>query len=522
MYSLFAKLLVMLIVLPMSSQATVILASELAVSPEIQASMIGQAPILAHTVRFEITSELDHSFENQKLDSRVQSSAVDLLWHQALNVIQTRLSAASVVNHQNQSIFLGLSWVLIIIVTLIIVYAMRHYLFTLNRLFGMQRYPYLDIDTAEWPRITVFVAAHNEEAVIAGAIEALLEVDYPADKITIMPVNDRSTDRTREIVDEFVKNNPLRITPFHRAGGKPGKAAALKDATELIDQSCEIIIVFDADYIPSRGLIKQLVAPFFDPEVGASMGRVVPNNVGSNFLTRLLDLERAGGYQVDQQARMNMRLVPQYGGTVGGIRITALKSIGGWDDRVLAEDTDITYRLLLNNWKTVYQNRAECYEEVPEDWAVRIRQIKRWAKGHNQALVRHIAGMLCKNNLRWPERIDGVLLLGIYALAPLLICGWVISIILFYYFTSPIVTIFIASFSMFSFSAFGNFGAFFQVAAATHLDRNRRRGRLLPLMFSSFVVSTFAIAMATCSQLIDAIFKREIRWDKTARYRKVR
>ena len=38
----------------------------------------------------------------------------------------------------------------------------------------------------------------------------------------------------------------------------------------------EILLVFDADYTPGPGLIKQLVAPFLDPEVGAVMGRVVP------------------------------------------------------------------------------------------------------------------------------------------------------------------------------------------------------------------------------------------------------
>ena len=73
----------------------------------------------------------------------------------------------------------------------------------------------------------------------------------------------------------------------------------------------------------AAGLLKQLVAPFFDPEVGAVMGRVVPVNSGANLLTRLLDLERSGGYQVDQQARMNMNLMPQYGGTVGGVRLSA-------------------------------------------------------------------------------------------------------------------------------------------------------------------------------------------------------
>ena len=276
-------------------------------------------------------------------------------------------------------------YVLYVIVSIICIYTVRHYWFTLNRLFGFQRHPYIDIDTADWPPVTVLVAAHNEEKVIANILSALMTVKYPEDKMLIVPVNDRSTDRTREIIDSFVERFPGRIQPFHRVTGKGGKAAALKDAMEMV--GTEVILIFDADYIPGAGLIKQLVAPFFDPEVGGVMGRVVPMNCGTNLLTRLLDLERSGGYQVDQQARMNLRLVPQHGGTVAGVRLSALKEIGGWNDNTLTEDTDLTYRLLLHGWKTVYQNRSECYEEVPETWQVRIKQIMRWAKGHNQAMV---------------------------------------------------------------------------------------------------------------------------------------
>ena len=180
---------------------------------------------------------------------------------------------------------------------------------------------------------------------------------------------------------------PARISPFHRSGGKAGKSAALKDALHFAEG--DIAIIFDADYVPGRGLLKQLVAPFFDPEVGAVMGRVVPVNSGANLLTRLLDLERSAGYQVDQQARMNLNLMPQYGGTVGGVRLSAVEAVGGWHDDTLAEDTDITFRLMFNGWKTVYTNRSECYEEVPEEWGVRIKQVTRWAKGHNQVMARY-------------------------------------------------------------------------------------------------------------------------------------
>jgi cellulose synthase/poly-beta-1,6-N-acetylglucosamine synthase-like glycosyltransferase len=285
--------------------------------------------------------------------------------------------------------------------------------------------------------------------------------------------------------------------------------------------SSDIIIVFDADYLPSRGLIKQLAAPFFDPEIGATMGRVVPVNVRSNLLTRLLDLERSGGYQVDQQARMNMNMVPQYGGTVGGIRMRALKSIGGWHDDVLAEDTDLTFRLLLGNWKTVYLNRSECYEEVPESWKVRIRQIMRWTKGHNQALNRHVRRLVGARGLSLAERIDGIALLGVYAMSPILAFGWLLAIALFYTGNLKLLDGVIMLFAFMSYGALGNFAAFFEIAAAVYLDGNRERIRLLPLNYFGFLVSIISISQATFNQIVfDFLLQREFRWEKTVRYRK--
>src|SRR6202171_3123962 len=142
------------------------------------------------------------------------------------------------------------------IVTMITIYTVRHYIFTLNRLFGFQRHPYIDTDTADWPNVTVLVAAHNEEKVVSHILGALMGVSYPDVKLLVVPVNDRSTDRTREIIDSFVADHPDRIRPFHRTGGKGGKAAALKDAMEMVET--EVVLIFDADYIPGRALIKQL------------------------------------------------------------------------------------------------------------------------------------------------------------------------------------------------------------------------------------------------------------------------
>ena len=411
-----------------------------------------------------------------------------------------------------------MTYVLYIIVLVICIYTGRHYFFTLNRLFGFQRHPYIDIDTADWPPVTILVAAHNEERVIANILDALMAVKYPAGKMLVVPVNDRSTDGTRAIIDKFVERFPGRIQPFHRSGGKGGKAAALKDAMELVET--EVILIFDADYIPGAGLIKQLVAPFFDLEVGGVMGRVVPLNVGANLLTRLLDLERAGGYQVDQQARMNLRLVPQHGGTVAGVRRSALREIGGWNENSLTEDTDLTYRLLLGGWKTVYTNRSECYEEVPEVWPVRIKQIMRWAKGHNQAMLAYGVRLLAgKHRATLRERIDGTLLLGVYAMAPVTLVGWVLALAVFYQGVAPLHGV-VAILSLTAYAALGNLAAFFEIAAAARLDGTRNRICLLPFLILGFAVSIFSVSRAAATQVRDYFTGAEFHWDKTERFRK--
>lgn len=403
-----------------------------------------------------------------------------------------------------------------IVIGVLAVYTARHYFFTLNRLFGRHRQPYVDVTIADWPQLFVFVPAHNEGAVLADSLEALLASDYPPDRFVIVPIDDRSTDNTRDIILGFATRFPGRVVPHLRDAGPPGKSAVMREVALRFDG--DVHMTFDADYIPGPRLLRQLAAPFFDPEVGAVMGRVVPLNVGRSLLTRLLDLERAGGYQVDQQARMNLRLVPQYGGTVGGVRRTALREVGGWHSDSLAEDTEMTFRLVTKGWDVVYQNRSECYEEVPETWPVRIRQIQRWAKGHNQALLSYVGAML-RNRARLPLRqvVDGVLLLGVFVVPLLLIAGWICTLALFYLGAPPSWGP-LAVLSVSSFSTVGNFAAFFQVATASRLDGSHERIRMLPFLLLGFLVSTISVARATLSRG-SWLRGGGVSWDKTERWR---
>ena len=243
------------------------------------------------------------------------------------------------------------------VVLVMVAYMVRHVLFSLARLFHRQKMNYTDLSGFHLPSLTVLIPMHNEEAVALDVIEALLEADYPHDPelFEIIPINDHSTDRTGEILDEYAQKYPF-VKPLHRQEGIRGKPAAIKAATQIAKG--EILIIFDADYIPGKALLKFLTAPFTDAEVGAVMGRVVPHNVGASLLTRLLDLERAGGYQINQQARYNLGLIPQFGGTVGSVRRTALEAVGGWNSLSLTEDTDLTLQLAIHGWKVAYVNRA--------------------------------------------------------------------------------------------------------------------------------------------------------------------
>ncbi|MFZ5827030.1 MAG: glycosyltransferase family 2 protein [Bacillota bacterium] len=189
----------------------------------------------------------------------------------------------------------------VVIVTSI--YALRHFVFAFVRLYLPQRHSFQDVAGAYLPTVCLMVPMHNEREVVRETIAALKRVDYPRDRFTILIVDDRSTDGTSQLLDELCADAP-HIEIYHRKSGPGvigGKPAALNEALAMTD--AEVILTFDADYWPSRDSVMRLAAPLMDPRVALTMGRVVPRNPDHNLLTRMLDLERAGGYQVNQHVR---------------------------------------------------------------------------------------------------------------------------------------------------------------------------------------------------------------------------
>ncbi len=369
----------------------------------------------------------------------------------------------------------------------------------------------------EMPRVTVIVPAHNEERVLQGCLDCLTKVDYPADRYEVIVINDRSRDGTGAIADAVAARHPF-VRVIHRPDdAAPGKPAALLDA--INGSTAEVLVFFDADYLPPPQIIRRLVAPFRDPQVGATMGRVVPYNANTNMLTKMLDLERRGGYVVDQEVRHRMALLPQFGGTTGAVRRSALDAVGGWNTASLAEDTDLTYRLFIAGMKVAYVAGAECYEESPETWQVRYRQVKRWAIGHNDCLGRYFFATLRATRQPLLARLDAALVLLIYTVPSLVLLNLMIALAMPVQLGETWASLSIMAVSLTLFTGIGNFAPFYQIAAGCVSDGQRRAFAAVPFLFVSSFTSLLACNVGVLQLLKDKLFGITTQWDKTQRFR---
>jgi len=396
-------------------------------------------------------------------------------------------------------------------------YLIRHYVFTLTVLKNPQKREKTVTlgNTTYQPTVSILIPARNEEKVIERILQRMTELTYPKDKLQIIVIDDASTDNTGKIAEQYSKTHSyIKVTHRSKKEGGLGKASALNAGFKQSNN--EIIVCFDADYYPQRDILEKLTKEFVDPKAGIVQGRITVLNEPQNLVTRLVALERIGGYRIDQQARDNLGLITQFGGTVGGVRRSLLECLGGWDESTLAEDTDLTFRVYLAGYKVRYVNDAECYEEAVESWRAYWKQRYRWARGHMQCAFRHSLKVLKSNNLRLREKIDGILLLSVYFMPILVLFSWITGVPLFFLKSSQWFGMLWASVPISLYSFVGNFAPFFEVGVGAYLDGRTRAHWLIPLLIFTFLynipICTKALADLFMSKILR---KNDNRWEKT-------
>jgi len=115
-------------------------------------------------------------------------------------------------------------------------------------------------------KVSLLISAFNEEAVIEQKVVNSLSLDYPKDLLEIIVISDGSTDRTREIVEQYADKGII----LRHYEGRIGKTECLNRTVPLAQGS--ILVFSDANSHYDRRAITELVKHFMDKKVGFVTG----------------------------------------------------------------------------------------------------------------------------------------------------------------------------------------------------------------------------------------------------------
>ncbi|ELY59257.1 family 2 glycosyl transferase [Natronococcus amylolyticus DSM 10524] len=234
-----------------------------------------------------------------------------------------------------------------------------------------------------YPNVTVLIPAYNEEGYVGRTIQALLDADYPAERLEIVAVDDGSTDGTLAEASAFAATSD-RVSVVSKANG--GKYSALNYGLLFADG--DVIVTVDADSIVDRDALKRIVAPF---EANSRIGAVASNVTIWNrdsLITRCQQLEYTIGVNIYRRALDYFGIVMVVPGCLGAYRREVLEEVFAYDPDTLTEDFDLTMKVLRAGHR-VSVSDARVYTEAPATWRDLYRQRLRWYRGNYMTVLKH-------------------------------------------------------------------------------------------------------------------------------------
>ena len=238
------------------------------------------------------------------------------------------------------------------------------------------------------PLVSVIVPAYNEEVNIVSSLNNLLKCNYA--NYEIIFVDDGSTDDTYARVIDVFKNHE-KIKAYTKPNG--GKASALNHGINMSD--AEFVVCIDADTKLKPDAISQLMKHFLSAqslpeqgEIGAVAGNVkVGNEV--NLLTKWQAIEYISSQNFDRRAFAFVNAITVVPGAIGAFRKKAIEEAGGFTTDTLAEDCDLTIRILRAGYIIKNENKAIALTEAPEKTRQFLKQRFRWSFGILQTFWKH-------------------------------------------------------------------------------------------------------------------------------------
>jgi cellulose synthase/poly-beta-1,6-N-acetylglucosamine synthase-like glycosyltransferase len=231
------------------------------------------------------------------------------------------------------------------------------------------------------PKVAIIVPCWNEETTIGGTVASLLALDYPKDKLSIILVNDGSTDGTKAVMDSYQGNPQIQI--LHKENG--GKHTAINAGIEMATDA-EFVGCLDADSFVAPSALREIISCFDDPKVAAA----TPAMSVLNPKTMLEHMQNAE-YIFGIAARHVLS-------TVNGIYVTpgpfsfyrrsVIRELGGFRHAHQAEDMEMALRLQRAGWEIDNAPRARVYTKVPRTVPKLVKQRTRWTTG----FLRNVTG----------------------------------------------------------------------------------------------------------------------------------
>jgi cellulose synthase/poly-beta-1,6-N-acetylglucosamine synthase-like glycosyltransferase len=368
----------------------------------------------------------------------------------------------------------------------------------------------------EYPTVSVLIPAHNEEVVIGNTLEAMMELNYPKDRLEVIVINDNSSDRTGDIVKRFslIANNIRCMTtpPLH--AGK-GKSSALNEGFRRSKGS--IIVVYDADNTPEPDAVLNLVLALEnDAKAAAVVGKFRVINASKTLLTKFINIETITFQWMAQAGRwfwFKMCTIP---GTNFAIRRSVIEELGGWDEKALSEDTELSIRVYNQGYHIRFFPAAVTWEQEPENWKVWWRQRTRWARGNEYVVMKYVLQLF---KLKNPVVVFD--LLYFFFTYFFFFIGVIVSDILVVYNLTTDAGIGIGAYSIYLLLA-GYLLYVAEVILALSIEGNQLSFKnFLIVLFMYFTYSQLWILLVIRAFYLEIkrmLFKQEIKWYKTERF----
>lgn len=255
------------------------------------------------------------------------------------------------------------------------------------------------------PECTIIVPAYNESRNVLPALKSVLELDYPAEKLEIIAINDGSKDDTWEWIQKAVElsNGRIRAVNLPKNGGKK---AALCHAIGLSKNP--VIVTVDSDSLLEKQSLKALVAPMTDGNVGAVAGTIRVKNMHSGIMPRMLDVCFVFGCDFMRCAQSVLGYVLCTPGAISAYRReTVTPLLPRWLEQkflgapsTIGEDRALTSLILRSGKKVVCQSNAVAFTQVPENYPNLCKMLLRWTRGD----VRESLMLLDYVTSRWSIR----------------------------------------------------------------------------------------------------------------------